>query len=101
MEFSIPDSYHPSRTLVLLEALAALALFARVAWQRRRDMRVRTLLLGCAVTAIALGLRLTLSQWGWFHENRHGYRYIVEILSGESGYLRPSTYYVLMNFAWL
>ncbi len=100
--FTVPDRFHPARTLVLFEALAALALFCWVAWRRGRAIDRQALLVGCAATALALVLRIAGSQWAWFHENRHGYRYIIEIIDGRGGYMPPSTYYVLMNFAsWL
>lgn len=98
-QFTLPDVYHPARTLVLFEIFGALALFGWVAWARRHEIVLRTLLLGAAITGAGLVLRLATSQWAWFHENRHGYAYLLEILRGDPGYLPPSTYYVLMNFA--
>ncbi|MFH1532009.1 MAG: hypothetical protein ABIK09_14890 [Pseudomonadota bacterium] len=100
--FSVPDQFHPARTLVLAEALLALVLALGVAWQQRRNVPWRALLLCGGITGIGLALRLGGSQWAWFHENRHGYGYFSAIALGGSGYLPPSTYYVLMNFAtWL
>jgi len=98
-EFSVPDAYHPARTLVLFEAFAALALFVLIAWRRRAAAERRVLLLGGGIFMVGFLLRVFGAQWAWLHENRHGYGYLLEILSGEPGYLPPSTYYVLMNFA--
>jgi len=85
------------RLLLLAEALAAAGIAAWVGFRHRSSVDRRVLLTGAIITAAALALRLLLPPWAFFHENRHGYRYLLEIFTGQSGYLPPSTYYVLMH----
>ncbi len=85
------------RLLVLGEAGLALVLACWVGIRRRADITTRVLVQGALIVGAALALRLFLPPWAFFHENRHGYRYFAGIVAGDSGYLPPSTYYVLMH----
>ncbi|MFH1530485.1 MAG: hypothetical protein ABIK09_07110 [Pseudomonadota bacterium] len=85
------------RGLVLAEAFAALGISCWLVFRRRSGFDRRILIAGALITGIALALRLLVPTWAFFHENRHGYRYFIEIVTGQPGYLPPSTYYVLMH----
>ena len=91
-----------ARSMLLLEAILALALFLLVVARRRVDRSEwRTVLGGLLLTGLAFWLRIYLVEPATFHENRHEYRYIQEIIAGSPGYIYPCTYFIVMNFLTL
>ena len=87
----------PPEKLLLLEAALALFLFGFLL--RRWDSSGwKQLFAWTGLVLVGLGLRWTMGFMGVFHENHHGYRYIVAILSGQGQTFGvPSSYMVTMH----